>query len=169
MKVEPLKVTTPSDKEVKLSRVFHAPRALVFRALTEPELLKQWLYGPGWSLPHCEVDPKPGGAFRYVWRKTTEGSPEGSEPEVMEMSMTGTFREIQPPGRIVHTELFDDDWTGGETIVTTLLDEHDGKTTMTMTVLYSSKEARDGALRSGMDEFLNVSYEVLDGVLARAA
>ena len=114
-----LKVTTPSDREVRVTRRFDAPRRLLFQALTTPELLKRWMLGPdGWALAVCTIDLRVGGAFRYVWRK----------PNGREMGMGGVYRAIEPPARIVHTELFDDDWTGGETEVTTTLAERDGAT-----------------------------------------
>jgi len=152
-----LQVTTPGDREIAMTRVFDAPRALVFDALTKPELLKRWVLGPpGWSLEVCEIDLRPGGAFRYVWRGA-----DGTE-----MGMRGAFREVAPPERIVHTELFDEDWTGGETVVTTSLVEQGGRTTLTLTLLYQSPEARDAALKSGMTEGVTASYDRLAGVLA---
>jgi uncharacterized protein YndB with AHSA1/START domain len=84
------------------------------------------------------------------------------------MAMSGTFREVVPPERTVHTESFDDDWTGGEAVVTTLFDEHDGKTTVTMTMLFGTREARDGAVKSGMESGVAVSYDRLDDILAAA-
>jgi uncharacterized protein YndB with AHSA1/START domain len=150
-------VTTPSDREIAIVRIFDAPRYLVFEAFTRPELLKRWLYGPpDWSLEVCEIDLKVGGSLRYVW----------SGPDGAEMGLSGVHHEIVPPQRIVHTELFDEDWTGGETLVTTVLDEQDGQATVTMTILYSSQEARDGALKSGMEEGMAASYDRLAEPLA---
>ncbi len=152
-----LTLATPSDCEIVMTRRFDAPRALVFEALTKPELLKRWMHGPeDWSLPVCEIDLRVGGEFRYVWR-----GPDGAE-----MGMGGVFREIEPPARIVNTELFDEDWTGGETLVTTELEERNGRTTLTTTVVYTSQAARDGALKSGMEQGLGESYDRLDGLLA---
>jgi uncharacterized protein YndB with AHSA1/START domain len=152
-----LKVTTPTEREIVMTRDFDAPRSLVFDALTKPELFKHWLLGPpGWSLPVCEIDLKVGGAQRFVWR-----GPDGTD-----MGMRGTYREIVPPERIVHTELFDEDWTGGETLVTNVLTEQGGKTTLTMTVLYQSREARDGALSTGMEQGVAASYDRLAELLA---
>jgi uncharacterized protein YndB with AHSA1/START domain len=151
-----LTVTTPSDREVAATRVFDAPRRLVFEALTTPDLLKRWMHGPnGWTLAGCEVDLRPGGAFRYVWRKAASA----------QIAVSGTFREIVPPSRIVHTEVFDDDWTGGETVVTTTLEERDGKTTLTVTVLYASKAARDAALQTGFTSGMEEAYDTLAGIL----
>jgi len=157
---ETLKVTTPTEREIVMTRVFDAPHRLVFEALTKPELFKRWLLGPpGWSLPVCEIDLKVGGACRFVWR-----GPDGTD-----MGMRGAYREIVPPERIVHTELFDEDWTGGETLVTTVLVEDGGKTTLTMTVLYSSREARDAALSTGMEQGVAASYDRLAELLASIA
>jgi uncharacterized protein YndB with AHSA1/START domain len=150
-------VTTPTETSIVFTRDFHAPRALVFQAFTTPELLRRWMVGPdGWSMPVCEVDLRPGGRFRYVWKKAS-----GTE-----MGMGGTFVAVEPPERIVHRELFDADWTGGETTVTTVLEERDGLTRMTLTVEYSSRTARDGALATGMTSGMETSYARLDGMLA---
>jgi uncharacterized protein YndB with AHSA1/START domain len=104
-----LKVTTPSDREIMMTRVFDAPRSLVFDCYTRPELLKRWLHGPdGWLLVVCDNDLRVGGAFRWVWRNA----------DGREMGMGGVHREIVRPERIVRTELFDQDWTGGEAVGT---------------------------------------------------
>jgi uncharacterized protein YndB with AHSA1/START domain len=151
-----LKVTTPSDYEIAMTRVFDAPRNLVFDALTRPEVVKRWLLGPpGWSMPVCEIDAKVGGALRYEWRND----------DGRQMGMSGVFREVAPPERIVHTELFDEDWTGGEAVVTSVLNEQNGKTALTMTVRYQSQEARDGALNIGMERGVAASYDRLAELL----
>lgn len=152
-----LPVTTPAEREIVMTRVFDAPRRLVFDAHTKPELLKRWLSGPpGWSLVVCEIDLKVGGAFRYVWR--------GSDGK--DMGMGGVYREIVPLERIVTTEVFDEDWTGGETLNTLVLTEQGGKTTLTTTILYSSREAHDAALKSGMEQGVAASYDRLAELLA---
>lgn len=151
-----LSVTMPSDREVAVVRRFEAPRRLVFAALTTPDLLRRWMHGPdGWTLAVCEIDLRRGGAFRYVWRKA----------DGREMAVGGVFREIEPPSRFVHTELFDDDWTGGETVVTTTLEERAGTTTLTLTVLYASQSARDAALETGFTRGMEAAYDTLAGVL----
>src|SRR6267378_5192290 len=100
-----LKLTPRGDREIVITRVFDAPRKLVFDAFTKPELVKQWLLGPdGWSMPVCEIDLKVGGKYRYVWRRDNDGT---------EMGMRGVFREIVAPERIVHTEKFDEAWYAG--------------------------------------------------------
>lgn len=128
-----LQVTTPSDREIAMTRVFDAPRRLVWDALTKPELLKRWFYGPpGWTLAVCEMDLRVGGAYRWVW----------SGPNGAPMGVRGVYREIVRPERIVASEKFDESWYPGEALDTTVLTEHAGKTTLTLTVLYESKEAR---------------------------
>src|SRR5260370_37089445 len=100
-----MQLATPKDGEIVITRVFDAPRKMVFDAHTKPELLKRWLNGlPGWSLVICEVDLKVGGAYRYVWRG----------PGGQDMGMGGIHREIVRPERLVTTQLFDEEWTGGE-------------------------------------------------------
>lgn len=151
------KVTALTDCEIVMTRAFDAPSGLVFDAFTKPELLKRWFFGPsGWSLAVCEIDLRVGGAFRYVWRRG----------ERTEMGMSGVYREIVPPERIVHTELFDEDWTGGETVVTTTFNEQDGKTTLTSAALYKSREARDAVLKSPMEEGVAASFDRLAEMLA---
>jgi uncharacterized protein YndB with AHSA1/START domain len=151
-----LKVTTPSDREVAMTRVFDAPRHLVFEAWTKPDLVKRWLFGPDdWRLAVCEMDLQVGGAARFLWR-------DGAGKE---MGMSGVFREIAPPDRLVFTEIWDEDWTGGEALNTMIFTEHAGKTTLTQTVLYSSRAARDGALQTGMEHGAAVSYDRLAELL----
>lgn len=151
-----LKVTTPSDREIAMTRVFDAPRRLVFEAYTKPELVKRWLgvFG-GWSLDVCEIDLKVGGSYRYVW-KNTNGQ---------EMGMGGVYREIVVPERLVVTERFDDPWYEGEAVATATFVEHDGKTTMTTTVRYASKEVRDAVLQSPMEQGVAASYDKLAELL----
>jgi uncharacterized protein YndB with AHSA1/START domain len=157
MKRDTLKLTTPSDREIAMTRVFAAPRRLVFEAFTKPELVKRWLLGPdGWSMPVCEIDLRVGGAYRYVWRH-----PRGSE-----MGMGGVYREIVAPARIVATERFDEPWYPGEAVGTVVLVEQGGMTTLTQTLLYDSREARDAVLKSPMEEGVVASYDRLAEVLA---
>ncbi len=149
-----LTVTTPTDREIVMTRVFDAPRRLVFDAFSKPELLKRWFGPRGWSLVVCEVDLRVGGGFRFVLR-----GPDGSE-----MGMRGVYREIVPPERSVHVETFDD--YPGESIVTAVLTEQDGRTTFTATVLYPSKEVRDIVIKSGMEHGAAESYDKLAEMLA---
>ncbi len=154
-----LQVTTPTEREIAMTRVFDAPRSLVFDAWTKPELLKRWLgVRNGWSLAVCEVDLRVGGAYRFVWR-----GPDGAE-----MGMGGVYREIVPPERLVSTEKFDDPWYAGEALDTIVLVEQDGKTTATTTVLYESQEIRDAVLESGMARGVAESYDMLAELLESA-
>ena len=132
--------TTPSDREIEMTRLFDAPRELVFEALTNPDHVPNWFGPRGWSVPVCEIDLRPGGMWRYVLR--------GRDGE--ELGMSGVYREIAAPERLVSTESFDD--YPGESINTLTLTEEDGRTRYTVTVLYSSKETRDAVLASGMSE-----------------
>src|SRR5918992_1986522 len=146
-----LKVTTPSDREIAMTRVFDAPRHLVFDAWTKPELLKRWMGPHGWSLVVCEIDLRVGGAYRFV----------GRGPDGTDMGWGGVYREVVPPERLVATESFDESWYPGEALVTTVLVEQAGKTTVTSTVRYESREARDAALKSGMERGVAEGYDRL--------
>ena len=153
-----LKLTTRGDREIVMTRTLDAPRKFVFDALTKPELVRQWLLGPpGWSMPVCEIDLRVGGSYRYVWRKA--GAPD--------MGMSGVYREIVAPERIVATEKFDQSWYPGEAIGTLVLMEQGGKTILTQTVLYDSQEARDGVLKSGMEKGVAASYDRMAEMLVR--
>ncbi|MEP6688100.1 MAG: SRPBCC family protein [Gemmatimonadales bacterium] len=152
------KYATPSDREVVITRVVDAPRRLVFEALSNPKHVPQWLTGPeGWTMPVCEIDLRPGGAWRYVYRKD-----DGSE-----MTLQGSYREVVPPERVVATESWGPEWP--ETVNTTVLTEAGGQTTITMTIRYPSQEARDAALRSGMKEGMDQSFAKLNRLLASLA
>jgi uncharacterized protein YndB with AHSA1/START domain len=151
------KLTARGDREIVMTRVFDAPRNLVFDALTKPELIRQWLLGPpGWTMPVCEIDLRVGGRYRYVWRHTSGN----------EMGMGGVYREIVAPERIVATEKFDDSWYPGEGVGTILLDEQAGKTTLTQTLLYESRAARDLVVKSPMEGGVTMSYNRLAELLA---
>lgn len=156
----PLHIAPQGERALVITRRFDAPPHLVFGAHTVPALIRRWMTGPdGWSMDVCEVDLRPGGAFRYVW-KHRDGR---------EMGMGGVFREIDPPARIVHAESFDEDWTGGEVIVTSSFAAEGTGTLLTLTCLYSSAEARDGAAGSNMETGMEVSYALLDALLAEPA
>ena len=152
-----LTVTTPSAREVVLTRVFDAPRHLVFDALTRPELVKRWFGPHGWTLVVCEIDFRVGGAWRYV----LEG------PDGRSMGMGGEYREIVPGERTVHTEAFDD--YPGDSVVTVVLTEHEGRTTLTGTVLYESQEVRDAVIESGMEHGAAETYDRLAELLPTLA
>lgn len=152
-----MKLTTRGDREIVITRVFDAPRRLVFDAFTKPELLKQWLLGPpGWAMVVCELAVKVGDRYRYVWRHES-----GTE-----MGMGGVLREIEPPERIVATEKFDQSWYPGEAVGTITLVEQGGKTTLTQTIVYESREARDIVLKSPMEQGMAAGYNRLAEVLA---
>ena len=152
-----LKVTTSGDREIIMTRAFDAPRRLVFEAFTKPELVKQWLLGPpGWTMPVCEIDFRVGGRYRYLWRNA-----KGTE-----MGMGGIYREIMIPERIVATEKFDEAWYPGGALVTFVLVEQDGKTMLTQTILYDSREARDAVLKSPMESGVTATYNRLAELLA---
>jgi uncharacterized protein YndB with AHSA1/START domain len=152
-----LQVTTPGDREVVMTRVFDAPRRLVFDAFSKPELLQRWFGPRGWSLVACEVDFRVGGGFRFVLRG----------PDGREMGMRGVYRELVPPERSVHMESFDD--YPGESEVTGVFAEQGGKTTLTVTVAYASREVRDIVLKSGMEHGAAESYDRLAELLTAEA
>lgn len=136
-----------------MTRVFDAPRHLVYEAMTRPELVKRWFGPHGWSLAVCEIDLRVGGTWRYV----LEG------PDGRSMGMGGEYREIVPGERTVHTESFDD--YPGDSVVTTVLTEHDGRTTLTGTVLSESQEVRDAVIASGMEHGAAETYDRLAELL----
>jgi uncharacterized protein YndB with AHSA1/START domain len=162
MTIDTAQVTLPSDREVKVTRSFKAPRALVYRAFTEPELVQRWLLGPpGWSMPVCEMDVRVGGKYRWRWRNDQDGS---------EFGFNGTFREVDPPSKLVHTEAYDPGTIGGgfpgnDAIVTATFTEEGGITTMTSLIDFGSKEARDAAVATGMTDGMEQSYQLLDRLL----
>ena len=152
-----LTITASGDREIVMTRAFQAPRELVWQALTRPDLLKRWLgVHNGWELAVCEIDLRVGGTYRYVWRG----------PNRAEMGMGGVYLELGAPERIVQTERFDDPWYPGEGVGTMTLVERAGQTTMTTTVKYESKAARDMVLASPMESGMAAGYQALDAVLA---
>ena len=165
-----LKVTTPSDVEIVMTRSFDAPRRLVWEAMSKPELVRRWMFTPpGWTWAACEMDTRVGGKFRWAWN-----GPDGK----LALKIWGENREVKPPERVVHTERMemgpgagdcgsgDEGTEPWELLATVELVEEDGKTHLTMTLLFPSKEARDGALASGMERGVAAGYDTLDGLLA---
>ncbi|MBU6451780.1 MAG: SRPBCC family protein [Cyanobacteria bacterium REEB67] len=151
------KVTTPSDREILITRDFDADKALVFAAFTRPDLVRRWLLGPpGWTMPLCEIDLRVGGAYRYVWRFEEDGS---------EMGIGGIFQEIVINERLVVSEKFDTPWYPGQAINTTEFRDLNGTTRATITILYESNEARDQARRSGMEQGMAAGYSRLEALL----
>ena len=152
-------ITTPSDLEIVITRVFNAPRELVFDAMSKPEFLKRWMLGPpGWSMTHCDDDLRVGGRFRCAWRNE-----QGAE-----LAMSGVYREVVPPERIVRTESFEIgcDSQAGEQLATMVLTELGDKTLLTVSLLYPSKEARDATIASGMEHGVEAGYNRLDALLS---
>lgn len=149
-------VTTPSDREIRMTRLFDAPRHLVFEAMTKPEHVKRWwgCLGTGYSVPVCEIDLRPGGRWRFVNRH-----PKG------EAAFHGEYYEITPPRRLVFTEIFED-FPDTVSVVTTDLADEGGKTRMTATVRYPSKDVRDMVIASGMSTGAGISYDRLEDLVA---
>jgi uncharacterized protein YndB with AHSA1/START domain len=155
-----LKMEAGADREVVVTRVIGAPRPIVFDAFTKPEIIKRWMLGPdGWTMPVCEMDLRAGGAYRWVWQKGENGT---------QMSVTGAFREVAAPERLVHTEKFDPPWYPGEAVITTQFAEQGGKTALTLTIVYPSQETRDNVLKSDMKNGMEQSYARLERMLASA-
>ena len=146
-------VTTPSDREIRVTRVFDAPRNLVFDCHTQPELIKRWLLGPpGWTMPVCEVDLRVGGKYLYTWRSDADGS---------EFSIGGVHREIVAPERIVTLENF----MGDEALNTLTLTEKNGRTTLVQTMQFENRDKRDQALKTGMTDGMGISYDRLEDLM----
>ena len=150
------KVTTPSDQEIRMTRLFDAPRSLVFEAMTKPEHVRRWwgCLGEGYSVPVCEIDLRPGGRWRFVSRH-----PRG------EAAFHGEYREIAPPSRLVFTEIFEE-FPDSESVVTTEFTEEGGKTRLTATVRYPSLDVRDAVIASGMASGAAISYDRLEDLVA---
>jgi uncharacterized protein YndB with AHSA1/START domain len=152
-----LNFTAQGEHEIVVTRDFDAPPQAIFEAWTRPDLLKRWLYGPEeWGLAVCEIDLRVGGTARFVWRHA----------EGREMAMSGVYREIAPPERLAFTEIWDDDWTGGEVLVTLELMERGGATTLRQTMRYISRSARDAGLVADLEQGMAMSYDRLAKLLA---
>jgi uncharacterized protein YndB with AHSA1/START domain len=149
-------VTTLSDQEIRMTRLFDAPRHLVFEAMTKPQHVKRWwgCLGKGYSVPVCEIDLRPGGAWHFVSRH-----PNG------EAAFHGEYQEITPPSRLVFTEIFED-FPDAVSVVTTELADEGGKTRMTATVRYPSKDVLDMVIASGMSTGAGISYDRLEDLVA---
>jgi uncharacterized protein YndB with AHSA1/START domain len=150
------KVTKPSAQEVRMTRVFNAPRELVFEAMTKPEHIKRWWgnLGEGYSVPVCEMDLRVGGKWRFVNRH-----PGG------EVAFHGVNKEITPPSRLVFTETMEPYPEPGS-VVTAVFTEEDGKTRLTVTVEYPSQEVRDMVVSTGMEKGAGISYDRLEDLVA---
>ena len=151
-------ITTPTDREIHIERIFDAPRERVFAVYTDPELIPEW-WGPrGTKATVDQMDVRPGGSWRFVERDDDGG----------ETAFRGTYREVTPPERIVQTF----EWEGmpGHVCVETAVFEDLGdQTKVTTTSLFHTTEERDGMLNSGMERGLNETYARLDELLAKLA
>ncbi|MDB5540277.1 MAG: ATPase [Devosia sp.] len=154
--MQPLTITLPSDREICVTRSFRAPADLVFDCWTIPALIRRWLGPAEWVFITCEFDARVGGKWRFVTRG----------PDGMEMGSSGEVLEITRPDWIKTNEIYDMDWTGGTTIVTNRLTEENGVTTSVVTVLYATKEARDGARATPMAEGMEMGFKRLEELLA---
>jgi len=153
-----LELSVIGECAIRMTRDFNAPRQMVFDAMTKPEWLKRWFHGPdGWSLEVCEVDLRVGGQYRYVWR--------GSDGN--EMGMSGVFREVEPPRRIVQSEKFDQ--FGPEATGTLELAERGSTTSLTLTMIYDSRQTRDAMLKTPMEKGVAAGYDRLEKLLAANA
>lgn len=164
---EGLQVSTPTDTTIVLTRTFNAPRRLVWEAMTNPVKMRRWMLPPpGWTTTVCECEARVGGVLRIAWKN------EEADPA---MTLQGTFTEVVPHERMVHTEtMVAGGWEGAGQTIGSLVETHEfaeksGVTTMRITQVYGSKEARDGALASGMDQGMEACYKQLDAVLAQPA
>lgn len=159
--MEKAQVSLPSDTEVRVSRSFNAPRALVWRAYTEPKLVTQWLLGPpGWTMPVCEMDVRVGGKYLWRWRSDADGK---------EFGFHGVFEDVSKPAKIVHTEFYDPGDVGGDmgdgALISVEFVEKNGITTMISTMDFKTKDARDAAVSTGMTDGMEMGYQRLDGLL----
>lgn len=170
---KPLEVTTPSDREVTVTRIFDAPAKLIWDAHTKPELLKRWLIGsPGWSMPHCVVDLRVGGRYRYIWQNVETGGQFGSYGEHLEVTpfariVTSEVMDGLGPGETVNLE---PRWGEGEPSINTLtLTEAGGRTTLSLNMLFPSPAVRDMAVQSGMSDGIAMGYDMLDDIAVELA
>jgi uncharacterized protein YndB with AHSA1/START domain len=160
MNAATLTVTTPSDRDVMVVRSFDAPRRLVWAAHTQAHLVRRWIAGPsGWSMAVCEIDLRVDGRYRYELH--------GANGEVL--AWGGIFLQVVPPERLVSVEQYDQDWTGGETVNTLVLEDRGERTLLNLTVRYSSEATRDAALKTGMTTGMDAGYRLLDEMLRSMA
>ncbi len=165
----PAQVTLPSDREVRVTRQFNAPRQLVWEAHTKPELVRKWQTGyDGWDMPVCEMDVRVGGKYRWQWKNREDGK---------QFGFFGTFTEVNAPSRLEHNEYYDPGdvefgegmQVGDPCIVALELSEQNGVTTLVCNMTFASKEARDGAVSTGMTDGMEFSYAKLDNLLTAEA
>ena len=152
-----LTVTTPTDRDIVLTRTFAGSRELLFEAYTRADLLTQWYGARGWNLVACEIELREGGAYRF----TSRG------PDGQEMVQAGTIRMVRRPERLELTELFNDQTYPGETLITHEFTEHGGQTTVTTTLRYATPEGRDTVLRYPMARGVAEAGDRLTALLAK--
>ena len=162
--METAQVSLPSDRQVRVTRDCTAPRILVWDAHTDPKLVRLWMLGPpGWSMPVCEMDVRPGGTYLWRWRSDETGQMFGFH---------GDYREVDNPVKIVHAEYYDPGDLGGQmdtskpAIIGTRFTEKDGVTSLVMVMEFSSKEVRDAAVSTGMTDGMEQGYARLDEMLS---
>ncbi len=156
---KPAEVTFPSDREVRVTRTFHAPRQMVWDAHARPELVRKWQGYEGWDMPVCDMDVRVGGTYKWQWKSRKDGSAFG---------FLGTFTEVDDGSRLVHEQYFDPgdmDFampTGDPCIVSLELTEEHGITTLVCNLTFASKQAREDAVSTGMTDGMEHSYTRLD-------
>jgi uncharacterized protein YndB with AHSA1/START domain len=163
MNLKGLQISTPTDTTIVLTRTFNAPRRLVWEAMFTPDKMRRWMLPPpGWTMTVCECQARVGGALKLAWKN------EEADPV---MTLQGVFTEVVMHERIVHTETMalGSGQTIGNQLETHEFAENGGITTMRITQAYDSKDARDGALSSGMEQGMEAGFKQLDAVLAQPA
>jgi uncharacterized protein YndB with AHSA1/START domain len=153
---KPLTIDPMGDRQLVITRDFDAPRDLVFLCYSKPDLLRRWYGLPDWEMTVCEIDFRVGGKWRFV----------SKSPGGYEMASQGVYTLIASPERIDQTELFDDDWTGGETLVELQLTDIGGRTRSVTTVTYATPEGRAAAAATPMADGMEIGFKRLDGLLA---
>ena len=163
---KPAEVTLPSDRDVRVTRTFNAPRQLVWDAHTKPELVRGWQGYDGWDMPVCDMDVRVGGKYKWQWRNREDGK---------QFGFFGTYTEVNRPSKLVHAQYYDPGDMGfampadDPCIVSLELSEQNGVTTLVCNLMFASKEARDGAVSTGMTDGMEHSYVRLDDTLKAAA
>lgn len=161
--LKPAEVSLPSDTEVRVTRDFKAPRALVWQAHTDPKLIPRWMGYPGWSMPVCEMDVRVGGKYHWRWRQDENG--EG-------FAFMGTFSEVNAPAKLSFDQNYVPDGYDSAmpentpTLISSNYTETNGVTTLVTLMDFGSKEGRDAAISTGMTDGMEASYERLDALFA---
>lgn len=164
--MKPAVATLPSETEVLVERSFDASVDLVWRAYTEPELMRRWCTGPPkWSMSVCEMDIRVGGTYEWRWSDEENG---------VEFGFTGEMLEVDPHSKIVHTQAFDPGNMGGSmgsepSIITVTFEQTGGITNVATSIKFASKADRDAAVSTGMTDGMEMSYKQLDEVLIAEA